>query len=611
MIKSNKVKNFGYISGINGSLLEIKGLEHDIRLHDLIKVSNHNILGEVIQIYSDKVIAQCFENTNDMRLGEEVIDLKEPLSMELAPGLLSSVFDGIQRPLEEFFTQFTNTGFLEKGATLPPLSRTKKWHFVPMRKVNDKIINGDAIGMVQETPSIIHYILSHPEESGILSFIAEEGDYTIIDEIYRLRKDSNEKTFNMIQRWPITQNRPFLKKISPIEPLITGIRVIDLLFPVAKGGTVAVPGGFGTGKTVIQQSLAKWCNADVIIFVGCGERGNEIADSLREFSKIIDPRSGRPLLERVVVFANTSNMPVSAREASIFSGITIGEYYRDMGHDVALMADSTSRWAESLREISGLLEEMPAEEGYPAYLPSKLSSFYERAGVINIIGNNSSKESRRGSLTIIGSVSPPSGDFSEPVTATTKRFVQAFWALDARLAYAKHYPALNWLDSYSNYPEYISEWWSKRDINWVELDLDWFNCRSQVNEILSIENNLKNITQLIGEENLPEDQQLILFIAKLIKEAFLIQNAFDKIDSYISTNKLLGQIKIILLLYKEAKQLMDKGIIIEEIKDLKIINDILRISNSIPNDDFVKIEKIKNRLLEEINSLKLTFHSLR
>ncbi|MFX1322842.1 MAG: V-type ATP synthase subunit A [Promethearchaeota archaeon] len=611
MIKSNKDKNFGYTSGINGSLIEIKGLEHNIRLHDLIKVSKHNILGEVIQIYSDKVIAQCFENTSDMRLGEEVIDLKEPLSMELAPGLLSSIFDGIQRPLEKFFTQFTVTGFLERGATLPPLSRTKKWHFVPLKKVNDEIINGEVIGMVQETPSITHYILSHPEESGILSFIAEEGDYTIISEIYRLKKGLQEKTFNMIQRWPVTQNRPFLKKISPTEPLITGIRVIDLLFPVAKGGTVAVPGGFGTGKTVIQQSLAKWCNADVIIFVGCGERGNEIADSLREFSKIIDPKSGRPLLERVVVFANTSNMPVSAREASIFSGITIGEYYRDMGYDVALMADSTSRWAESLREISGLLEEMPAEEGYPAYLPSKLSSFYERAGVITTIGNNSSKEVKTGSLTIIGSVSPPSGDFSEPVTATTKRFVQAFWALDARLAYAKHYPALNWLDSYSNYPEYISEWWNKRDIKWFELDLDWLNCRNQVNEILSIENNLKNITQLIGEENLPEDQQLILFISKLIKEAFLIQNAFDKIDSYISTTKLLGQIKIILLLYKEAKELMDKGIIIEEIKDLKIINDILRISNSIPNDDFIKIEEIKKRLLEEINSLKTTFHSLR
>ena len=609
MIKSNKDNNSGYISAINGSLIEIKGLEHHIRLHDLIKVSEQNILGEVIQIYSNKVVAQCFEPTDEMKLREEVIDLKEPLSMELAPGLLSSIFDGIQRPLEIFYTQSKETGFLEKGAAFPPLSRTKKWHFVPKRKVNDKIGSGEVIGTVQETPSITHYILAHPKESGILTFIAEEGDYTITDEIYSLKKGSKEKSFNMIQKWTVTQNRPFLKKLSPIEPLITGVRVIDLLFPIAKGGTVGVPGGFGTGKTVIQQSLAKYCNADVIIFVGCGERGNEIADSLKEFTKIIDPRSGLSLLNRVVVFANTSNMPVSAREASIFSGITIGEYYRDMGYDVALMADSTSRWAESLREISGLLEEMPAEEGYPAYLPSKLSSFYERAGVIQTLGNI--REGKLGSLTIIGSVSPPSGDFSEPVTATTKRFVQAFWALDAKLAYAKHYPAVNWLDSYSNYPEYISDWWHERNIEWSELELDWLQCRSQVNEILSIENNLKNITQLIGEENLPEDQQLILFIAKLIKEGFLIQNAFDDIDNYISTKKLLGQIKIILLLYKEAKELLTKGVIIEEIKDLESLDDILRISKSIPNEDFNKIIEIKENLIKEIKNLKRVYRGMK
>jgi V/A-type H+-transporting ATPase subunit A len=609
MIKSNKGNNAGYISAINGSLIEIKGLEHHIRLHDLIKVSKHNILGEVIQIYSNKVVAQCFEPTDEMKLREEVIDLEEPLSMELAPGLLSSIFDGIQRPLEIFYTQSKETGFLEKGAALPPLSRTKLWHFVPKRKVNDKVGIGEVIGTVQETPSITHYILTHPTESGILTFLAEEGDYTITDKIYSLKNGSKEKSFNMIQKWPVTQNRPFLKKLSPIEPLITGVRVIDLLFPIAKGGTVGVPGGFGTGKTVIQQSLAKYCNADVIIFVGCGERGNEIADSLKEFTKIIDPRSGLSLLNRVVVFANTSNMPVSAREASIFSGITIGEYYRDMGYDVALMADSTSRWAESLREISGLLEEMPAEEGYPAYLPSKLSSFYERAGVIQTLGNI--REGKLGSLTIIGSVSPPSGDFSEPVTATTKRFVQAFWALDAKLAYAKHYPAVNWLDSYSNYPEYISDWWHERNIEWNELELDWLQCRSQVNEILSIENNLKNITQLIGEENLPEDQQLILFIAKLIKEGFLIQNAFDDIDNYISTKKLLGQIKIILLLYKEAKELLTKGVIIEEIKDLESLDDILRISKSIPNENFNKIIEIKEKLIKEIKNLKRVYRGMK
>ncbi|MFX1313922.1 MAG: V-type ATP synthase subunit A [Promethearchaeota archaeon] len=601
---TSKNYNTGYISAINGSIIEIKGLQDEIRLHDLIRVSNLNILGEAIQIHSDKVIIQCFENTSNMRLNEKVINMKEPLSMELAPGLLSGIFDGIQRPLKMFFSESNDTNFLERGKDLPPVSRDKKWHFIPLKKVNTDISEGDVIGVVQETTLIKHYIMAPPMEFGKLSFVAKEGEYTILDEIYRLKNNDHEKTFNMIQKWPVTLSRPFRKKLSPNEPLITGTRVIDLLFPITKGGTVAIPGGFGTGKTVIQQTLAKWCDADIIIFVGCGERGNEIADSLKEFSKLIDPRTGLQLLDRVVMIANTSNMPVSAREASIFSGITIGEYYRDMGYNVALMADSTSRWAESLREISGLLEEMPAEEGYPAYLPSRLSSFYERAGVVNILGNDKVREKNLGSLTIIGSVSPPSGDFSEPVTATTKRFVQAFWALDARLAYAKHYPALSWLDSYSKYPEYISNWWAKKDIYWHELEIDWMETRDLVNEILSTENNLRNITQLIGEENLPEDQQLVLFCAKLIKEGFLIQNAFDPIDNYTDVKKLMGQIKLILLLYKEAKELLNQGIIIEDIKDLDVINDILRISSSIPNDEFKKVEEIKEKLLNEINKLQ-------
>lgn len=612
MKTSNQIGHIsvGYISEINGSLIDVKGIENHTRLHDLIKISNHNILGEVIQIYSEKVIVQCYENTSNLSLGEKVIDLEHPLSMELAPGLLGKIFDGIQRPLDDIYSQFKDNGFLKRGVELPPLSRKKKWHFIPKKHLNEKISGGDIIGIVQETSSIKHYILIPPKKFGTLTFIAEEGDYTIEDIIYKLKENGQENSFNMIQKWPVTKRRPFYKKEKATEPLITGIRVIDLLFPIAKGGTVAVPGGFGTGKTVIQQSLAKWCDADVIVFVGCGERGNEIADSLKDFEKLIDPRSGRPLLERVLIIANTSNMPVSAREASIFSGITIAEYYRDMGYDVALMADSTSRWAESLREISGLLEEMPAEEGYPAYLPSKLSSFYERAGVVQTLGTNNSEENREGSLTIIGSVSPPSGDFSEPVTATTKRFVQAFWALDARLAYAKHYPAINWLDSYSNYSEYISNWWNKKGISGDELELNWQECRNQVNEILSKENNLKNVIQLIGEENLPEDQQLELFIAKIIKEGFLIQNAFDNIDNYTDVDKLMEQIRIILLLYKEAKELLNQGIIIEEIKELKIIDDILRIGSSIPNNEISKIAKITDKLFDEIKALKHTHISM-
>ena len=597
--------NRGFITEINGSLIKIKGFENVVRLHDLIRISEKNILGEVIQIYSNHVVAQCFESTTNLKLRESVVDLQEPLSMELAPGLLGNIFDGIQRPLKQAFISLKESG-IQRGLKFSPLSRTKKWHFIPVKKVNDYVNGGDIIGSVEETFLIDHKIMLPPNSSGNLSFIAVEGDYTIDHVIYKLKKGNTEKSFSMVQKWPINIKRPFKTRIKPNKPLITGMRVIDLLFPVAKGGTVAVPGGFGTGKTVIQQSLAKWSDADIIVFVGCGERGNEIADVLKQFTELLDPKSGRPLLERIILIANTSNMPVSAREASIFSGVTIAEYYRDMGYDVAVLADSTSRWAESLREISGLLEEMPAEEGYPAYLPSKLSSFYERAGVVESLGKNPAGEPITGSLTIIGSVSPPAGDFSEPVTATTKHFVQAFWALDASLAYSKHYPAINWLNSYSNYPRYFSDWWFERDINWPEINIDWLECRREVNEILSKENDLKYITQLIGEENLPEDQQLILFIAKIIKDGFLIQSAFDKIDCYTNTDKLLGLIKLILLFYRECTDLLKQGFIIEDCKSLKVVNYTLRIAKTIPNDDISLINKYKDDFLKEIEFMKLS-----
>lgn len=610
MIKSDNSHQIGYIIAVNGSLITVKGIEETVKLHDLVKVSKFNILGEVIQIYNDHIIVQCYENTNNLKLKQEVKNLAEPLSMELAPGLLTSVFDGIQRPLN-LIDEKSDSSFLQRGVELNSLSRTTKWHFVPQKKKGDRVEPGETIGSVQETPLIEHKILVPINYSGILSFINDEGDYTIIDEIFRIKNKEEEHSLNMLQKWPVTTGRPYKERIPSEEPLITGIRIIDLLFPIAKGGTVAVPGGFGTGKTVIQQSLAKWCDADIIVFVGCGERGNEIADVLKEFSKIIDPKSGRPLIERIVIIANTSNMPVSAREASIFSGVTIAEYYRDMGYDVAVLADSTSRWAESLREISGLLEEMPAEEGYPAYLPSKLSSFYERAGKVEILGSNNSQEKSLGSLTIIGSVSPPAGDFSEPVTATTKRFVQAFWALDASLAYSKHYPAINWLNSYSNYLEYVSQWWYERDIYWPEIDIDWFQCRAEINTILSKENELRNVVQLIGEENLPDDQQLVIFIGKLIRETFLIQNAFDNIDNFTNINKLLGHVKLVLLFYHQGKELLNQGYLLEDIKNLEILDEIRRISRAIPNDQFDKIEIIKNKLLKEIQSLKLTYSGKR
>jgi len=602
--KSNDKFNRGYISAIVGSLIEIKGLENHVRLNDLVKISTHEILGQVIQIYSDHIIVQCYENTVKVKLNEEVIGLHEPLSMELAPGLISHIFDGIQRPLEKMF-ETIDTGSLERGIRFPPLSRTKKWHYIPMRNINEEISGGDIIGIVQETQFLEHKIMVPPNISGKLSFVTTEGDYTIVDEIYRLIIDNNEKSFTMIQKWPVNKSRPYKKKEDPKEPLITGIRVIDLLFPLAKGGTTAIPGGFGTGKTVIQQSIAKYCNADVLVYIGCGEPGNEIANVLKQFSETKDLKSGAPLLERVVLIANTSNMPVSAREASLFSGVTIAEYYRDMGYDVVVLADSTSRWAESLREISGLLEEMPAEEGYPAYLPSKLSSFYERAGVVKTLGTDHQGNQRKGSLTIVGTISPPAGDFSEPVTATTKRLVQVFWALDPKLAYLKHYPAINWMNSYSNYPSYIANWWYERDIDWPEIDIEWMECRKQVNEVLSKEQDLKYIIQLIGERNLPENQQLILFIAKLIKNGFLIQSAFDDIDNYTDTEKLLGLIKLILLIYNEGNNLIDQGILIEDLLDPELLNEILRIRQTIENDDFQQIEVLKDKLIRKLRSLTI------
>ncbi len=599
MIESTREVERGYITEIVGSLVKIKGLENFVHLHDLIKISDFKILGEVIQIYSDYIVAQCFEDTKNLRLYGEVISLNEPLSMELGPGLLSNVFDGIQRPLEKVFQKFTSGG-LERGVEIEPLSRIKKWHFIPLRKLHDDVSGGDIIGTVQETLSLEHKIMVPPKASGKISKIAPEGDYTIIEEVYTLSTNGSEKPFSMLQKWPITKSRPFGKKKNPEKPLITGIRVIDLLFPIARGGTIAIPGGFGTGKTIIQQSLAKFCDADIIVYICCGEPGSEVANILKQFTEIKNRKNGRPLLDHIVVIANTSNMPVSAREASLFSGVTIAEYYRDMGYDVTVLADSTSRWAESLREISGLLEEMPAEEGYPAYLPSKLSSFYERAGVVEPLGSDNLGKIRTGSLTIVGSISPPAGDFSEPVTATTKRVVQVFWALDSNLAYLKHYPAISWLNSYSNYPGSLKDWWSERDIEWPEIDLDWSVCRKKINEILSQEQELKYITQLLGEKNLPDDQQLLLFTAKIIKNGFLVQSAFDEIDSFTDPKKLLGLVKLILLIYNEGKKLLNRGKLIESLLDTEFITRIMRISRTVPNEDFEQIENIKNNLMQRL-----------
>lgn len=601
----NENKDQGYISAIHSSLIEVKGIKSKTRLHDLIEISNHNILCEVIKIYSDYIVAQCFEDTFNIRLNERVVNLHEPLSMELAPGLLGHVFDGIQRPLEFTFETF-NDGGLKKGVSFKSLSREKKWYFKPKRKINEILNPGDIIGTVQETKTIEHRILLPPEASGKITYIASEGDYTITEEIFKLEIEGEEKSYSMLKKWPINKPRPIKKRILPEAPLITGIRIIDLLFPIAKGGTIAIPGGFGTGKTIIQQCIAKYSDADIIIYVGCGEPGNEVANILKQFTEILDPLSGQPLLEKVVLITNTSNMPVSAREASIFSGVTIGEYYRDMGYDVAVIVDSTSRWAEALREISSLLEEMPAEEGYPAYLPSKISSFYERAGVIKALGKDVSGNDINGSLTIIGSVSPPAGDFNEPVTSATKRVVQGIWALDPRLSYLKHYPAIDWLNSYSNYPEYLVKWWKEKNNKWEDLELDWISCRNQVNEVLSKENDLKLVMELTGGSNLLTEQDLDIFIAHLLRNGFLLQNAFDEIDYYTDYDKMLGIVKIYLLIYDEGKKLLKKKINIENVLGEDLKKELLNLSNTIPNNQFRFLDNFKDRIINHLKSYDYT-----
>ncbi len=600
------MKSKGYISGIKGSLIEIKGLENQIRLFDLVKITKRNILSEVIQIHKDYVVAQCFEDTLNLTLNEEVTNLHEPLSMELAPGLLSHIFDGIQRPLEDVYSTF-NDCTLQKGIEFQPLSKEKKWHFVPKKREGDVVYPGDVIGIVQETPVIVHKIMLPYNMEGVITSIVKEGHYTIVEEIYRVKSNQKENVFCMLQKTPITKRRPFKKKIDPKEPLLTGIRMVDLLFPVAKGGTIAIPGGFGTGKTVIQECISKFCNADIVVFIGCGEPGNEIANILKQFSETIDSRNGRPLLEHIVLVVNTSNMPVSAREASLFSGITIGEYYRDMGYDVAVIVDSISRWAESLREISSLLEEMPAEEGYPAYLSSKLSSFYERAGVVKVLGHDYNDQEINGSLTIISSISPPGGDLNEPVTAASKRVVQGIWVLDARLAYLKQYPALDWLNSYSNYPEYISEWWRRNAIEWYALDLDWFECRKRVNELLAKENEFLLAYQLTGELDLLDYQKFNVFMARLLRNSFLNQNAFDKTDNFTDFNKLILLIKLILIIDQEGRALMDKGLFFDQTCFSKVINIIKAANLTISNDQFEKIIQMKDEVLERC--LRLMFPS--
>jgi V/A-type H+/Na+-transporting ATPase subunit A len=581
----------GSVVRVAGPVVEAKGMAQAV-MHELVEVGKERLIGEIIRLDGENATIQVYQNTTGLKLNEPVIGTGSPLSVELGPGLVGNVFDGIQRPLETL-KQLTGA-FIKRVHRVPPLSRSKKWLFTPKSKVDEQLVGGDVLGTVEETGLIEHQILVPPGIQGKLVNIAKQGEYTIDEEIATLEFKGESLEVQMLQKWPVRKPRPYKRRLLSYAPLITGQRVIDTLFPIAKGGSAAIPGGFGTGKTITQQQLAKWSNANLIVYVGCGERGNEMVDVLTSFPKLTDPATGHPLMQRTILIANTSNMPVSAREASIYTGITIAEYYRDMGYDVALMADSTSRWAEALREVSGRLEEMPAEEGFPSYLPSRLAEFYERTGVVETLGS----ENHKGSVCAIGAVSPPGGDFSEPVTQHTKRFTRVFWALDPELADARHYPSINWMQSYSGYIGDLSGWWTK------EVDKEWISYREEAIRILQTEDDLKNIVKLVGPEALPDKQRLVLETARIIRIAFLQQNALDPIDTYCNPQKQFKMLKIIIDFHAMAERIVGRGAPIFKVTQLPVVKEIIRMKTSIPNDKISLLEGLENRMRQHFEELE-------
>ncbi|MCQ2506069.1 MAG: V-type ATP synthase subunit A [Lachnospiraceae bacterium] len=547
----------GTIKKVAGPLVIAEGMR-DANMFDVVRVSSQRLIGEVIEIHGDQASIQVYEETSGLGPGEPVVSTGAPLSVELGPGLIGSIFDGIQRPLVEIMNQTGSN--LTRGVEVPSLKRETVWHFVPVLKKGDKVIGGDIIGTVQETAVVLQKIMVPNGLEGTIKDI-KEGDFKLDDTVCTLElTDGTEKAVTMLQKWPVRKGRPYQKKLSPDMPLVTGQRVIDTLFPIAKGGVAAVPGPFGSGKTVVQHQLAKWADADIVVYIGCGERGNEMTDVLNEFPELKDPKTGHSLMERTVLIANTSDMPVAAREASIYVGITIAEYFRDMGYSVALMADSTSRWAEALREMSGRLEEMPGEEGYPAYLGSRLAQFYERAG--RVISNGT--EGREGALSVIGAVSPPGGDISEPVSQATLRIVKVFWSLDSSLAYKRHFPAINWLTSYSNYVSNMTKWFNK------EAGGPWMDARGRLMSILSDEAALQEIVQLVGMDALSAPDRLKLEAARSIREDFLHQDAFHEVDTYSSLKKQYKMMNLVLEFYDMSQTALKEGVNIEKLSKMAV-----------------------------------------
>ena len=577
----------GKIIKVSGPLVVAEGMD-EANVYDVVKVSDNKLIGEIIEMRGDRASIQVYEETTGIGPGEPVYTTGEPLSVELGPGLITSMFDGIQRPLE--FVRERAGDFLSRGVELPALDRDKKWHFVPTVKAGQEVQPGDVIGTVQETEVVLHKIMVPVGVSGKVKSI-EEGDFTVVDTVCVVEGDK-EYNIQMMQKWPVRKGRPYANKLNPSEPLITGQRVIDTFFPVTKGGTAAVPGPFGSGKTVVQHQLAKWADADIIVYVGCGERGNEMTDVLMEFPELIDPKTGKSLMERTVLIANTSNMPVAAREASIYTGITIAEYFRDMGYSVAIMADSTSRWAEALREMSGRLEEMPGDEGSPAYLASRIAEFYERAGKVQCLGS----DNRIGTLTAIGAVSPPGGDLSEPVVQATIRIVKVFWGLDSSLAYRRHFPAINWLNSYSLYQNRVDEWMDNN------VDKEFSRNRIKAMTLLQEESQLQEIVRLVGKDTLSEGDQLKLEAARTIREDFLQQNAFHDVDTYAPLEKQNLMLKMVLSFYDEGKRALDNGVYLKEILDLPVREKIAR-AKYISKERSSEIEGIIKELRDSIDEL--------
>lgn len=573
----------GKIIRISGPVVEAKGMR-GAKMYDVVRVGDENLIGEIIRLNGDVVTIQVYEETTGLKPGEKVISTGAPLSAELGPGLITNIFDGIQRPL--VYIKDSVGDFITRGVDIPALDRKKKWKFKPLVKEGDKVSPGDIIGEVEETSLVVHKIMIPPDVEGEIKEIVDEGSFTVEDTIAVVETKDGKKEVKMMQKWPVRKGRPYKKKLDPTAPLITGQRVIDTFFPIAKGGTAAIPGGFGTGKTVMLHQLAKWSDADIIVYIGCGERGNEMTDVLREFPELKDPKSGEPLMNRTILIANTSNMPVAARDASVYTGITLAEYYRDMGYDVALMADSTSRWAEAMREISGRLEEMPGEEGYPAYLASRLAEFYERAGRVITLGS----ENREGSISVMGAVSPPGGDFSEPVAQNTLRIVKVFWALDSDLADRRHFPAIHWLRSYSLYVDSIRG-------HWETIGKEWFDLRTKAMALLQKEAELQEIVRLVGPDALPQRERAILEGARMIREDFLQQSAFHEVDTYCPEKKQFEMLRIILDFVDKMMLAIDRGVRIEDILKMRSRELIARMK-IVENERF---ESEFRRIEEEIN----------